>query len=254
MKKNLYIILLVAIAAFLTFYSFKKEVSSEKQIVFGTEALYPPFEFSQKGRLVGFDIDLAYLIARELGRKVVFFDMQFSSILPAVNSGKIDIALASITITEERKQNFDFSVPYYIDGLSVIYNSDSANSINNFKYIRTLEDKKIACQLGSIMEMWVKNNVPTAKLILVDNNNQAIEMLKSGQVDAVIINDSQASVYVKENVGLSAQHLEKTDDGKVAAVLKKNSPLTEQVNRAINSLKASGKIAELEKKWISIRK
>lgn len=89
--------------------------------VFSTSAEYPPFEYIENGEIKGFDIDLAKLIAKELGKEAVFDNMQFSTVLPALNSGQDDVAIATITITEERKKNFDFSIPYYFEGMAAVF-------------------------------------------------------------------------------------------------------------------------------------
>lgn len=91
---------------------------------FATAAEYPPFEYSDHGEIKGFDIDLAKLIAKELGKKAVFDNMQFSTVLPAISSGQDDIAIATISVTDARKVNFDFSEPYYFEGMASVYHSD----------------------------------------------------------------------------------------------------------------------------------
>lgn len=100
-----------------------KTKDSENSLHFATSAEYPPFEYSDHGNIKGFDIDLAKLIAKELGKKAVFDNMQFSTVLPAISSGQDDVAIATITITDARKVNFDFSDPYYFEGMASVYHS-----------------------------------------------------------------------------------------------------------------------------------
>lgn len=219
-----------------------KKVDSLK---FGISAEYPPFEFYQDGQVVGFDIDLARLIGKEIGKEVVFEDMQYSTILPALGSHKIDAAISTITITEERKKNFDFSDPYYFEGMAALFLK--GNSVFNKE---DLADKKIAAQLGSTMEIWLKKNVPTATIIAIDNSNQAVESLKAGHVDLAFLDGAQAAMFSQKNPSLSYAMIAEADDG-YGIVLPKGSPLKAQIDAAIKHLQQSGEIEKLKEKWLA---
>ncbi|MBI2785989.1 MAG: transporter substrate-binding domain-containing protein, partial [Legionella longbeachae] len=117
---------------------------------FSTSAEYPPFEYSDHGEIKGFDIELARLIAKELGKEAAFDNMQFSTVLPAVSTGQDDLAISTITITDERKKNFDFSDPYFFEGMAAVYKSSEPITQS-----RQLKGKKIAVQLGTVMEIWL---------------------------------------------------------------------------------------------------
>jgi polar amino acid transport system substrate-binding protein len=221
--------------------------NEEDQVIrFATSADYPPFEFIQKGKLVGYDIDLAYLIAQELKKDVHFTNMQFSGILPSVQSGMIDVAIGKIAITEERKAQFDFSDPYYADSLVAVY--DKKKPIKNAEQ---LKGSKIACQLGSAMEVWLKKNHPDEVIAPFDTNNQAIEALKSGHVDVVLMDRDQAIAFANENGGIDHIFLEKDTNG-CGLVLAKGSKLTVEINKALKLLKERGELARLEQKWLEV--
>ncbi|HEL8418646.1 TPA: amino acid ABC transporter substrate-binding protein, partial [Legionella pneumophila] len=211
---------------------------------FSTSAEYPPFEYIENGEIKGFDIDLAKLIAKELGKEAVFDNMQFSTVLPALNSGQDDVAIATITITEERKKNFDFSIPYYFEGMAAVF--DISQPV---KEISQLTGKKIAVQLGTVMEIWLHQNFPNAEITALDNNNQAIEALIAGHVDVVLMDGAQGGVYSKKYPGLSYSILAKANEG-YGLVLKKGSPLRDEINSALENLKAKGEIQKLESIWI----
>ncbi|HAU0498072.1 TPA: amino acid ABC transporter substrate-binding protein [Legionella pneumophila] len=220
------------------------EQKNQNTLRFSTSAEYPPFEYIENGEIKGFDIDLAKLIAKELGKEAVFDNMQFSTVLPALNSGQDDVAIATITITEERKKNFDFSIPYYFEGMAAVF--DISQPV---KEISQLTGKKIAVQLGTVMEIWLHQNFPNAEITALDNNNQAIEALIAGHVDVVLMDGAQGGVYSKKYPGLSYSILAKANEG-YGLVLKKGSPLRDEINSALENLKAKGEIQKLESIWI----
>lgn len=211
MKK---ICLLLLISSFILISSCNEQ-KNQNTLRFSTSAEYPPFEYIENGEIKGFDIDLAKLIAKELGKEAVFDNMQFSTVLPALNSGQDDVAIATITITEERKKNFDFSIPYYFEGMAAVF--DISQPV---KEISQLTGKKIAVQLGTVMEIWLHQNFPNAEITALDNNNQAIEALIAGHVDVVLMDGAQGGVYSKKYPGLSYSILAKANEG-YGLVLKK---------------------------------
>lgn len=218
--------------------------SDSDKIVFATSATYPPFEYKQYDEFKGFDIDLANKIAARLGKKAEFRDMQFSAVLPALQNGQADAAIATLTITEERKKNFDFSDPYYFEGMAVIFPKDKP-----VKTVADLAGKKIACQLGTVMEIWLKKNVPTAQIMTLDDNNQSIEALAAGHVDYVLLDGTQGHVFSQKKPGLSYIVLTQAKDG-YGILVKKGSPLLPEINKALKKLKENGEIEQLIKKWL----
>jgi polar amino acid transport system substrate-binding protein len=209
-----------------------------------TSAEYPPFEYQVNGVIKGFDIDLANLIANRLGKQLVIDNLQFSSILPALSGGQVDVAIATITITDERKKNFDFTIPYYFEGIAAVFRKESP--INNAE---SLQDKKIACQLGSTMEIWLKKNFPDQAVIAMNYNNQAIETLKAGHVDVVLIDGTQGAVFSQKNPELSYAIITQSKDG-YGLALRKKSPLTGKINLILKQLEAEGEIEKLKTKWL----
>lgn len=218
---------------------------NDNEIRFATNATYPPFEYVKEGKIVGFDIDLANMIAAELGKKAVIEDMQFQNILPSVDKGQVDAAIATMTLTEERKKNFDFSDPYYYANLAMVFSK--SKPINN---IAEITNKKAACQIGTTMEIWLKNSPYKPQITTFDDNNQAVESLKAGHADFVMIDNSQAKSFTKNNPTLTYVTIADSGDG-YGIALKKNSPLTTEINQAIKNLKDRGEIEQLEKKWIN---
>ncbi|MDR3156276.1 MAG: ABC transporter substrate-binding protein [Holosporaceae bacterium] len=222
-----------------------KEEQPAQIITFATSAEYPPFEYHENGELMGFDIDLARLIAKELNKKAEFKDMQFSSILLELQDGCVDAAISTISASDERKKNFDFSDIYYNESMSIVFRKDS--ELNGKEKFR---GKKIACQLGTTMQIWLEGNAASAEIVRMDNNNLAIEALKSGHVDGVLIDSSQASHFCKKNSDLGFSFIAIAHSG-YAIAFKKGSKLTEEINLAIKNLREKGELDKLEKKWIT---
>jgi polar amino acid transport system substrate-binding protein len=215
-----------------------------KSIHFAVAAEYPPFEYNDHGELKGFDIDLARLIANKLGKEPYFETMQFSSILPAISTGQVDAAISTITITEQRKKNFDFTQPYYFESLAAVFPETKP-----IKDVKELANKKIAVQLGSTMEIWLKKQVPEANILVMDNNNQTIAALKAGHVDLVLLDGVQGKVFSQKNPGLSFAIIAQSKDG-YGLALKKHSALTEKLNKTLQELEQNGELAQLKKKWL----
>ncbi len=220
------------------------EGKSSNNIKFSTSAEYPPFEYHQNGEIKGFDIDLAKAIAKELGKEAVFEDVQFSSVLLALQDGSVDAAISTITITKDRQNNFDFSDPYYVESMAIVFEKtkpilDKAQ----------LSGKKIACQLGTTMEIWLKTHYQDVEIIAMNNNNQAIEALKVGHVDGVLIDQMQGAVFSSKNSNLDYAVIGQSETG-YGIAFKKNSPLKNQVNKAIQTLEANGEMKKMKQKWL----
>jgi polar amino acid transport system substrate-binding protein len=219
------------------------EEKSSKKMKIGISADYPPFEYYDNGELKGFEIDLARLVAKEMGKEAEFEDMPFSSLLAALQNGSLDAAIASITSTPERRKNFDLSRCYYAESIASMYMKNEPHR-NPDEMI----DSKVACQLGSTMEIWAKEKVTAAQLIAMDNVGQIVEALKAGQVDCVLLDNVQAQSFCDVNPGLAYNIVAKSDAG-YAIVFKKQSDLREKINVILKKLEQNGELKKLMKKW-----
>jgi polar amino acid transport system substrate-binding protein len=215
------------------------------EIHFATFSEYPPFEYSDHGELVGFDIDLAKMVAKQLGKTAVFDNLPFSTILPAIASGQVDAAIAAITITPDRQKNLDFTTPYYFEGMAVVYQTSQP-----IHTIPQLTGNKIAAQLGSTMDFWLHKQIDADHITTFPQSNQAIEALLSGHVDAVLIDSAQAAVYSHKHPELSFSAITKAEEG-YGIALKKNSPLTLSMNQVLKKLASQGEIEKLKTKWLA---
>ena len=177
----------------------KQAAKEQKVIKVGTEPTFAPFEFQEKGskEFTGFDMDLARAIGKKLGKKVEIQNMGFDALIPALNSGNIDVAAAGMSITDERKKAVTFSDPYYTSGLVVVVTKDN----DGVKSIKDLEGKKIAVQIGTTGADKA-GKVPGAKVTSFNTNAEVFLELENKGVDAVIIDKPVAQYYLtKEGKG-----------------------------------------------------
>lgn len=216
-----------------------------KPLTVATDTAFVPFEFKQGDTYVGFDIDLWTEIAREMGREFKLQPMDFNGILPALQTGQVDVALAGITITEERKAAIDFSDGYYDSGFMLMVPTDSELTGTD-----GLAGKTVAMKTGTSANEWAKDNLPDTELRLFPNIDNAYLELQSGRVDAAMHDTPNVLYYIKQNGG-----------GKVKAVgeqqmahqygigFPKDSELVPEVNEALATIKQDGRYQEIYEKW-----
>ena len=120
-------------------------LQTKPKLVIGTDPGFKPFEYRQGGKIVGFDIDLAQEIANDTGRQLVIEEMNFDGLIAALQAGKIDMAVAGMSVTPERSQNVNFSNPYYLASQMIVVRDND----QRIKIKTDLTGKKIGVQLGS---------------------------------------------------------------------------------------------------------
>lgn len=216
----------------------------ENTIIFAICADYPPFEYYSSGELTGFDIALAKAVAHELGKEPDFKDMSFSSLFPALQNEIVDAVISTVTITRDRAKNFDFSNPYYVESIAVLY--DKGQMIQS---VADLENKKMACQLGTTMEIWLKEHTKKTQILTMDSNPSAVEALKAGHVDGVVIDTVQAVAFARKNPQLTYYILANSDTG-YAIAFKKGSSLVEKVNAILETFQENGMLDSLKQQYL----
>jgi len=215
----------------------KQESDTIKMI---TEATFPPYEFLRGQEIVGIDVEICKAVAAKLGKKFQAETVNFDSVIPAVISGKADLAAAGITVTEDRKKNVDFSIPYVKTGIVVIYKKS-----NPFKDIEQLKSMRIGVQGGTTSETFVLENLglePDRS----DSPSAAVAGLNAGRVDFVIADIDPAKNCVKGEPDLALSDFVQAEEYAVA--IKKGQPeLLKAIDETIAELKADGRLA----KWIA---
>lgn len=165
-----------------------------------TESEFAPFEFKilidAKDSFVGADIELENAIADTLGVDVDFSLMSFNNVLASVTSGKADIAIARVSVTDERKKAYDFSDAYYeAENVVIIKKSDEAT----YTTLESLAGKAVGAQKGSIQENIAKDQLPDSSLVSLTSNGEMINELKNNQLQAVVFGKAIAEGYVLQN-------------------------------------------------------
>ena len=205
-----------------------------------TEATFPPYEFLRGQEIVGIDVEICRAVAQKLGKGFQAETVDFDSVIPAVISGKADLAAAGITITEDRKKNVDFSVPYVKTGIVVI-----SKKSNPFNDVAQLKGKKIGVQGGTTSETYVLEQLKQEPE-RSRSPAEACASLKSGRVDFVIADIDPAKNCVKGETDLQLSDFITSEEYAIA--IRKGQPeLLATINATIAELKANGKLA----KWIA---
>lgn len=245
MKKFTKILALLAVVCLVLSCAACGSKDTEK-LVMGTNASFPPYEFTDDaGNIVGIDAEIAAAVAEKLGKELEIKDMDFDSLLTAVQSGSIDFALAGMTVTDERKETVDFSDTYATGVQVVIVPENSA-----IKTVDDLQGKKIGVQTGTTGDIYCTDDYGQDMVKQYQNGALAVAALKNGQVDCVVIDNEPAKNYVKANEGLIILETEYVKEDYAAAISKDNNELLKDFNNALKELKEEGKIDEIINKYI----
>lgn len=211
-----------------------------------TDTSFVPFEFKDGGSYTGFDIDLWKAIADKLDVKYKLQPMDFNGILPALQTGQVDAALAGITITDERKQAIDFSDGYYDSGFSIMVKSDD-DSIKNWD---DLAGKTVAMKTGTSAAEWAKKNLTDTTIKLFPNIDNAYLELQAGGVDAAIHDTPNVMYYINKNGNGKVKKVGDQESAQQYGIaFPKGSDMTAKVNKALKELKSDGTYNKLYKKW-----
>jgi len=217
-----------------------------KTLRVATEPAFPPFEFQQNGgELQGFSIDLMKAIATAANFQVDFQSLPFDGIIPALQAKTVDVAISSITITQERSKTVDFSRPYFKAGLAIAIRTDN-QEINSFE---SLQNKKIAVQIGTTGAETAKT-VPGAQVSSFDSAPLALQELLNGNVDAVI-NDAPVTLYAINTANLQGikviQQLLTEEFYGIATA--KKSPYLSLINQGLTKVLENGNYQQIYQKW-----
>lgn len=215
-------------------------------LTMATNAAFPPYEFYENETIVGIDAEIAGKIAEKLGMKLEIIDTEFGSIVAGVQTGKYDMGMAGMTVTEERKASVDFTTSYATGIQSIIVTGDSA--------IATLDDltgKKIGVQQDTTGHIYAADEFGDEMVIPFNKGADAVAALKTGKVDCVIIDNEPAKSFVQANEGLKILDSDYAVEDYAICIAKENTELLEKVNKALEELIADGSVKAIVDKYIS---
>jgi len=176
---------------------FQQDVEGKEEIHMATNAQFPPYEYYENEVIVGIDAEFAAAIADKLGMKLVIDDMDFESIITAVQTGKADFGMAGMTVTEDRLEKINFSASY-AKGVQVIIVPEGSE-------IKTVDDLYkegaeylVGTQKGTTGDIYAEDDFGADRVMKYASGNEAVQALKTGKVDCVIIDNEPAKAYVEE--------------------------------------------------------
>lgn len=262
MKQGLALSLLVVLGIGLTGCSKPAEATAEAApadylqkikdkgvLVMGTSADYPPYEFHKtidgKDTIVGFDIEIAKGIAADLGVKLEIVDMKFEGLLPALMGGKVDMVVAGMNPTDERKKSVDFSTIYYEAGQTMLVKSENKDTLNS---IEAFKGKSVGVQKATLQETIAAEKFTGSTVKAVGKIPDLIMELKTGKIDGIIIADAVAKSYAESNPDIAMNGLDLGSEGGCSIALPKGEKsFTEAVDASLKGMMDAGKIDQ----WIT---
>ncbi|UQY34769.1 cystine ABC transporter substrate-binding protein [Pseudomonas fulva] len=225
-----------------------QKIKDTGSIKVGLEGTYPPFNFQdESGKLAGFEVDLANALAKELGVTASFQPTKWDGILASLESGRIDVVINQVTISEERKKKYDFSTPYTVSGIQALTRKREADSV---KSAADLAGKKVGVGLGTNYEQWLKENVPQADIRTYDDDPTKFQDLNVGRIDVVLVDRLAAFEMVAktgERMAVAGDAFSRQESG--IALRKGNPELLAALNKALDKLRSDGTLKQLSEKW-----
>lgn len=229
--------------------------TTEKEtLVMATNAAFPPYEFKDGDSFAGIDVEIAGKIAEKLGMELEIKDVEFGSIVGGVQTGKFDIGMAGMTVTEKRLQSVNFSTSYATGVQVVIVAEDSAiKSIDDLKGDGSMKFGVQQDTTGDIYASDTEQNGGYGEdnVVRFKTGADAVQALKTGKVDAVIIDNEPAKSYVAANEGLSILDGAWLEESYAIAIAKDNTELLEKVNAALAELTEDGTVKSIIDKYIT---
>ena len=230
----------------------KTEVKTEKRVLkVGMELAYPPFEMSDKdGIPSGVSVDFAKALGKYLNADVVIENIAWDGLIPSLKTGKVDLIISSMTITEERKKSIDFSIPYAQSSLAILANKNSGvNSINDLN----IEGKKVAVKKGSTGHIYAKDNLPNAEILVFDKEAACVLEVVQGKADGFIYDQLTIYKNYAKNMDKTVPLLQsfQEDFEYWGVALRQNDPLKEEVDAFIKKAKEDGTFDTFANKYLT---
>jgi len=241
MKKFVKLMLMFLLSVVISISVFAKN----NVVYVGTNAEFAPFEYLDKNKIVGFDIDLLDAISKETGLEFKIQDMAFDGLLPALQTKKIDMVIAGMSATPERQKAVAFSKPYFKAKQVVITTPEKAKSLKSFK---DLAGKKVGVMLGFTGDT-VVSEIKGVKVERFNAAYAAILALSQNKIDAVVLDSEPAKKYTANNKQFVIANIPAEEEDYAIAFRKNDKELINKVNAALDKIKANGEYDKLLKKY-----
>ena len=248
MKKLISLVLCIAMMSM----AVSAFAATEGTLTMATNASFPPYEYYDGETIVGIDAEIAAAVCEKMGYELKIADMEFDSIIAAVQSGKADFAMAGMTVTDERKQMVDFSNSYATGIQAVVVKEDSPITTVDDLFVEGA-NYSVGVQLTTTGDIYVTGDIEEAGLGKVQrypNGNEAVMALMNGKIDCVVIDNEPAKAYVAANQGLKVLDTQYAVED-YAACFAKDSELVDKFNAALEALIADGSIQSIIDKYIN---
>ena len=250
MSKSIYM-LTAAVAAAAILSGCGKPAAENKPLIMITESGFPPYEYLEGEKIVGVDVEICSAIAAKLGRELKVEDAKFDAVIPSVLAGKADFGAAGITVTEDRKQSVDFSVPYVTSGIVIV-----SPKATPYKDVESIKGKRIGVQSGTTSDNFCVETVGQEPERF-DAPPSAAAALKAGKLDLIIVDIDPAKNVIKgeDDLAITSDFLSKEE---FAIAIRKGQPeLLAAMNEVIEELVKSGKVeawkAEHDKRYAAVK-
>ena len=255
MKKIIAIVMSLVLFAGVAMLAGCGKKEEKKTLILATSADFPPYEFvGDDGAYAGIDIEVSKLIAEKLGMELQVENMDFNSVISSVQTGKADIGMSGITVTDERKQSVDFTDSYATGVQVIIVKEGSAIKTVDDLYV-TGAKYKIGVQLATTGDIYISGDIEDKKMSCsveeYKTGADAVAALVAGKIDCVVIDNEPAKSFVAANSGLKILDTEYVTEDYAICVSKENTELRDQINTALKELIADGSVQKVVDKYIS---
>lgn len=224
----------------------------EGVLTMGTNAAFPPYEYYEGDKIVGIDADIAQAIADKLGLTLAIEDMEFDSIITAIQGGKVDMGLAGMTVTDERKESVAFS-DGYATGVQVVIVAEGSPITSVDDLFAEGNNYSIGVQRNTTGDLYTTWDLEDEGLATIDRYSKgadAVMALKAGKVDCVVIDNEPAKSFIAENEGLKILDTKYIEETYAIAMKKDNTELNDKINAALKELIADGTVQSIIDKYI----
>lgn len=257
--KTLFIALMVLVTAAIATFAL---VGCDKgnYLTVATNAEFPPFEYYEGDKIVGFDMEYIDAIAKQMGYDGAKIEhMDFDSVIPSVQSGQYDVAIAGLTVDDERKEKVDFSNTYFNASQTIIYKGETLNYTTEEELWNFLKGKKIGVAKGFSGDLMIDEALAEGGILAASGatttksktGGLAVQELVNGKIDVVVIDNAPAQEFAKKfaDKGVKASKVAMGDEKYAIAVKKGNNEMLNKINEAMKALEENGKFAEITAKY-----